>query len=246
MFLDNADGIALRSDTLASVLTERPACVRLLGATRMVPLNSTAFIAITGNGLSVTEDLARRFILCELDARCEDPELRLFQAGFFLSRLNAPRRTQLLAAALTIWRFGRQNAAELTRGSPFGSFECSVKWCRDSVARHLGCRDPVERVDACCRRPDRSASPARILLEVDAGPGGSITAPLPADRQPTRRRCWKGIALIRTREVTRQYLATLYSPGLLALTSPGFVLASRRPRRKSTRYLCPRPAATWG
>ena len=74
LFLDNANGIALRSDTLASVLTERPARVRFLGQSRMVPLNSTAFIAITGNGLTVTEDLARRFIPCELDARCEDPE----------------------------------------------------------------------------------------------------------------------------------------------------------------------------
>src|SRR5262249_34927147 len=53
LFLDNANGIALRSDTLASVLTERPARVRLLGQTRMVPLNSAAFIAITGNGLTV-------------------------------------------------------------------------------------------------------------------------------------------------------------------------------------------------
>jgi hypothetical protein len=42
LFLDNANGVTLRSDTLASVLTERPARVRVLGETRMVPLNSTA------------------------------------------------------------------------------------------------------------------------------------------------------------------------------------------------------------
>jgi hypothetical protein len=35
-----------------------------------------------GNGLTVTEDLARRFIVCELDARCEDPESRSFASGF--------------------------------------------------------------------------------------------------------------------------------------------------------------------
>ena len=61
VFLDNANGLALRSDTLASVLTERPAGVRVLGETRMVQLNSTAFVAITGNGLTLIEDLARRF-----------------------------------------------------------------------------------------------------------------------------------------------------------------------------------------
>ena len=108
LFLDNANGVVLRSDTLASVLTERPARVRLLGQTRMVPLNSTAFVAITGNGLTVTEDLARRFNPCELDARCEDPEARPFAAGF-LEQIEQ-QRSELLAAALTIWRFGRQNA----------------------------------------------------------------------------------------------------------------------------------------
>jgi hypothetical protein len=145
LFLDNANGIALRSDTLASVLTERPARVRLLGQTRMVPLNSTAFIAVTGNGLTVSEDLARRFICCELDARCEDPESRPFPAGF----LNdvKPRRGELLAAALTIWRWGRQNENALSSGRPLGSFEDWAHWCRDPLLT-LGCQDPVERIEA--------------------------------------------------------------------------------------------------
>ena len=93
VFLDNANGLALRSDTLASVLTERPARVRVLGRSLMVPLNSTAFIAVTGNGLTVTEDLARRFIPCELDARCEDPESRPFTSGFLKDIERSARRT---------------------------------------------------------------------------------------------------------------------------------------------------------
>jgi hypothetical protein len=145
LFLDNANGVALRSDTLASVLTERPARVRLLGQTRMVPLNSTAFIAVTGNGLTVSEDLARRFICCELDARCEDPESRPFAAGF-LNDIEQ-RRGEFLAAALTIWRWGRQNATALQRGKPLGSYETWAQWCRDPLLA-LGCRDPVERIEA--------------------------------------------------------------------------------------------------
>jgi hypothetical protein len=144
LFLDNANGIVLRSDTLASVLTERPARVRLLGETRMVPLNSTAFVCITGNGLSISEDLARRFIVCELDARCEDPEARPF-APDFLGQVQA-RRGDLLAAALTIWRWGRQNAADIVRGRPLGGFETWAAWVRDPLLA-LGCRDPVERID---------------------------------------------------------------------------------------------------
>jgi hypothetical protein len=144
LFLDNANGMALRSDTLASVLTERPARVRILGETRMAMLNSAAFIAITGNGLSVTEDLARRFVSCELDARCEDPESRPFETGF-LEQIEGCR-ADLLAAVLTIWRWGRHNAAKLLRGKPLGSYEEWAEWCRDPLLA-LGCRDPVERIE---------------------------------------------------------------------------------------------------
>jgi len=145
VFLDNANGSMLRSDTLASVLTERPARVRLLGQSRMVALNSTAFIAVTGNGLSLSEDLARRFIVCELDARCEDPEQRQFRDGFLGSIER--RRAELLTAALTIWRWGRRSETVLEPGRPLGSFEQWSEWCRDALLA-LGCCDPVERINA--------------------------------------------------------------------------------------------------
>jgi hypothetical protein len=144
LFLDNVNGVVLRSDTLASVLTERPARVRMLGETRMVVLNSTAFIVVTGNGLTISEDLARRFVLCELDAGCEDPETRPFASGF-LEKIEQ-RRAELLGTALTIWRWGRQNARDLVRGRPLGSFETWCEWVRDPLLT-LGCCDPVERIE---------------------------------------------------------------------------------------------------
>jgi hypothetical protein len=110
----------------------------------MVSLNSTAFVAVTGNGLSVTEDLARRIIYCELDARCEDPELRPFAAGFLDEIMR--KRPELLTAILTIWRYGRQNNPDIERGKPLGSFETWAEWCRDPLLA-LGCRDPVERIE---------------------------------------------------------------------------------------------------
>jgi hypothetical protein len=144
LFLDNANGIALRSDTLASVLTERPARVRVLGESRMAMLNSAAFIAVTGNGLTLTEDLARRFVACNLDAQCEDPESRPFKSGF-LETIEG-RRGELLTLVLTIWRWGRQNPADLKRGKPLGSYEEWSEWCRDPLLT-LGCADPVERIE---------------------------------------------------------------------------------------------------
>jgi len=156
VFLDNANGMALRSDMLASVLTERPSRVRLLGVSRMVLLNSTAIVAVTGNGLTVTEDLARRFNPCQLDACCEDPEQRPFSAGF-LNRIER-QRAELLTTALTIWRWGRQNRPLVPRGKPLGSFEVWAEWCRDPLLA-LGCRDPVERIEAL-----KAGDPRRLRI----------------------------------------------------------------------------------
>ena len=103
LFLDNVNGTTLRSDALSSVLTERPSRVRILGRSEMVRLSATTFIGVTGNGLAITEDLARRFVWCSLDAHCEDPELRRFAAGFLVEIKK--QRASLLTAALTIWRW---------------------------------------------------------------------------------------------------------------------------------------------
>lgn len=141
LFLDNVNATALRSDLLASVLTERPARARVLGISQMVPLNCAAFIAVTGNGLSVSEDLARRFLAVDLDPRCEDPEARPFP-GDFLADVQRDRAA-LLGAVLTIWRWGRQSNPP--RGLALGSFETWAMWCRDPLVA-LGCADPVERI----------------------------------------------------------------------------------------------------
>jgi hypothetical protein len=226
LFLDNANGIALRSDTLASVLTERPARVRLLGQTRMVPLNSTAFIAVTGNGLTVTEDLARRFISCDLDARCEDPEMRPFPAGF-LDRIER-RRAELLTAVLTIFRWGRQNATGLTRGKPLGSFESWAEWCRDPLMA-LGCRDPVERIEALKANDSRRQRIGELFHAWWEHHGSTPTKasdlaePVKAIADPQGR--------------GRQYLATLLS-SLVGTHAAGFVLTRQEPAGKW-------PAATY-
>jgi hypothetical protein len=144
VFLDNVNHSILRSEILASALTERPVRIRALGHSRMVTLNSAAFVVVTGNGLTVSDDLVRRFPVCELDARCENPEQRPFESGFL--RKIEGCRGELLSAALTIWRFGRQHAAEIERGRPIGSFEDWAEWCRDPLLA-LGCCDPVERID---------------------------------------------------------------------------------------------------
>jgi hypothetical protein len=142
LFLDNLNNTAFKSDLLASSITERPAKVRVLGRSQMVALNASALVILTGNGLTVSEDLARRFISIDFDPRTEDPEARPFIANI-RAEVTA-RRKELLAALLTIWRWGRI-AADIKPGLPLGSFEQWSQWVRDPLLA-LGCQDPVARV----------------------------------------------------------------------------------------------------
>ena len=98
---------------------------------------------ITGNGVKIAEDMARRLLETRLDAKMENPEERNFKPGFFDDIFV--QRPKLLSDLLTIWRWGRRNAAELKRGQPLGSFETWAEWCRDPLVT-LGCCDPVERI----------------------------------------------------------------------------------------------------
>jgi hypothetical protein len=143
IFLDNFNAKTVSSDILESAITENPCEVRLLGVSKMVRLFTKTFIAMTGNATTVGEDSVRRVIVISFDAKVENPEQRPFKPGF-LDSIQENRAT-LLGHALTIWRWGRQNAASLKRGKPLGSFEQWAAWCRDPLLA-LGCRDPVDRV----------------------------------------------------------------------------------------------------
>jgi hypothetical protein len=142
--LDNLNNVFLRSAALCTALTESPARLRPLGSSENREINSHAFIALNGNGLRIGEDLVRRTIMSELDAKMENPELRSFPGDLLTDIAEA--RPQLLGAILTIWRWGRQNADQLKRGLALGSFAQWAVWVRDALIT-LGCCDPVERVE---------------------------------------------------------------------------------------------------
>lgn len=151
LFIDNVNSGALKSELLASAITEHPSKIRLLGRSIMVPLNASALILVTGNGINVSEDLARRFLTIELDPRVEDPELREFKGD--IRQEIGRRRVELLAAALTIWRWGRQTQG-LPQGRPLGSFPDWCRWVRDPLVA-LGCKDPADRISEAKTRDPR-------------------------------------------------------------------------------------------
>ena len=161
LFLDNLNNTAVSSDLLASAITERPARIRILGKSQMVPLNTASFVILTGNGLTVAEDLARRFITVELDPRTEDPEARQFTTDIHAEVIA--RRKELLAAAVTIWRWGRV-ATDLKRGLPLGSFEQWCAWVRDPLLA-LGCHDPAARVAEAKGSDERRQQIAEIFAK---------------------------------------------------------------------------------
>ena len=154
VFLDNYNAKELRSDTLASALTENPCMVRVMGQTKNVPLHARAFIGITGNGIDIAEDMARRIVKTKLDAQMENPEQRGFAPGFLKYVLAS--RASLLSDALTIWRWGRHT--RLAPGRPLGSYEVWTQWCRDPLLM-LGMRDPVDRIAEI-----KAADPRRSTL----------------------------------------------------------------------------------
>lgn len=160
LFLDNLNNTAFRSDLLASAITERPARVRLLGRSQMMPLNASTFVILTGNGLTVSEDMARRFIAVDFDPRTEDPEARRFSNDIHLD--VTARRTELLAAQLTIWRWGRI-ATDIQSGLPLGSFPQWCAWVRDPLLT-LGCHDPAERVSEAKERDSRRQAIVDVFL----------------------------------------------------------------------------------
>jgi hypothetical protein len=137
---DNMNDRILKSNQLAVALSEGSSKARVLGKTANVKLHTRAFIVVTGNALSVGEDLARRFLQVRLDPRTENPELRPFKRDLIPDDIAAHRK-RFLEDWLTIVRWGCQNRDQLKTGKPFGYPD----WCRmvrDPLLT-LGCPDPV-------------------------------------------------------------------------------------------------------
>jgi hypothetical protein len=152
VLFDNFNNVTLRSASLESALTERPAKVRQFRTLDLTTLNSLASVFVTGNGVLLAQDIVRRFIPTEFDAHMEDPERRSFSGDIVAEMMR--RRPDLLVALLTIWRYGRL-AGDIEPGKTLGSYEQWCSWVRDPLVT-LGCRDPVERMsEAKARDPFR-------------------------------------------------------------------------------------------
>ena len=159
VFLDNFNNYTMKSNALASCLTEMPCGIRDFGKLKDVTVTAASVVVLTGNGLKLSLDHTRRWLPVELDPRTEFPENRKFASPdkkFADDILR--RRKELLAAVLTIWRWGR-TAAAIKQGGSIGSYETWAAWCRDPMLT-LGCPDPVPRL-----HHEKERDPARGAIK---------------------------------------------------------------------------------
>ena len=144
LFLDNWNELILSSNNLESALTERLVKIRPFGTLELIRVVTAMMIFLTGNALQPGRDMLRRLLSIGMNAHVENPNTRKFRH----SQLHYVRdhRSELLVAALTIWRWGRRSAL-VKRGAEFGSYEQWASWVRDPLL-NLGVPDPVLRITA--------------------------------------------------------------------------------------------------
>ena len=159
VFLDNFNNYAMKSNALASCLTEVPCDIRTFGKLKDVTVTAASVVLLTGNGVTLSLDHTRRWLPIEFDPQVDFPERRKFsRMGQKFADYILGRRKELIAAVLTIWRFGRTSPV-IKEGMPIGSFETWAAWCRDPLFT-LGCPDPVPRL---CQEKERD--PARLAMK---------------------------------------------------------------------------------
>lgn len=162
ILFDNVDakgGDRLGGNILNIVLTQDPASVRILGKTEDETLNTRLMVLATGNNIVVAGDCCRRAVKCRLDARCAEPERRVFDFDpVEVARRERPRLVADLLEALSAYIAAGRPADP----APLGSFEdwTAVRglllWC--------GLADPADTI-ADVKATDKDRGDLMTALE---------------------------------------------------------------------------------
>ena len=156
MILDNITG-PLESVALCILLTAQTWSDRLLGVNKDVRLPTSLLAIATGNNLKIVGDLCRRVLPIEMDAKCESPELRLFDRQ--LEPWAIENRGKLVAAALTILACYRRAGSPLPDGfAALGSFD---EWSKAICGALVWLKQPDPRK---AMEATRDSDPEKALL----------------------------------------------------------------------------------
>ena len=95
------DGLEITHPGLARLITSTVHKDRLLGGNQQVELPARTTVILTGNNIVADSDNARRFLPCQLQPGCENPERRRFENAdvYHNTLLNRP---QIIQAALSL------------------------------------------------------------------------------------------------------------------------------------------------
>jgi hypothetical protein len=159
--------------------------------------------------------LARRFIEVRFDAKVEDPESREFNGD--IVKEMTQRRTELLAACLTVWRWGLRSL--LPKGKALGGFEQWCAWVRDPLIA-LGCVDPVLRISEAKQNDPHRIRKAEIFHVWYKVHGSSPIAVANLSEEVSR--------ILDPQGRSRQYLAKAVC-ALKGTRIAGFVMTKQRP-----------------
>lgn len=135
---DEAQGDITPIKFVVSALTSETVAGRILGQSKVVEPSTRVLHLFAGNNIQPVGDMVRRIVVCNIDARVENPESRHFN-GDPLTLIET-NREQYVSAAITLV-IGQIRSGMKTEAKPLNGFPHWEKWVRQTVMG-LGLTDP--------------------------------------------------------------------------------------------------------
>jgi hypothetical protein len=163
IFFDNAKK-HITSEALEGFLSSQDYAGRILGQTKTFRGENNAVVFITGNGCTVSPDMRRRSLFCELFLEVERAEDRVFQNNLEVPML-LERRTEILTA---LWALIRDWDKDM-RPKPSRSNSSFPDWSEiiGGIVEHAGYGCPLEtpQIEAAA---DQDGTDMRALVKAIA------------------------------------------------------------------------------
>jgi hypothetical protein len=160
LFFDNAKR-HIASEALEGFLTSQDWEGRILGLSKSFRGENNAVVFITGNGCTVSPDMRRRSLFCELFLEAERAEDRVFQNNLEVPTL-VERRSEILTA---LWAFIQEWDKDM-RPRPSRSNSSFPDWSEiiGGIVEHAGYGCPLEtpQIDAAT---DQDGADMRTLVK---------------------------------------------------------------------------------
>jgi hypothetical protein len=159
IFFDNIKG-HLDSEALEGFLTSQDFSGRILGLSKSFRGENNAVVFLTGNGCTLSPDMRRRSLQCEIFSEEERPEDRVFQNKLEVPTLLS-RRAEILGALLAII----QDWDKSGRPKPSRSNSSFPEWAEiiGGIVEHAGYGCPLEapKIEASA---DQAGADMRMLV----------------------------------------------------------------------------------